>query len=293
MKLFTPHFVLVLLLFYFCTLSRAQKAFTVKLEIDTTGLDIDNLEGTFGLHAEYSKYAYSSNTPRRDSFIRQTPITPIQYVKVPAATLYLHNYSIQYAPADSNLKSRKIRLEYFYSEKDTTTYSLNSYFFYQAPTSFLDNMKEKDTLILSSTYSGESHEMMPIPSYALAIVKDGEQYQALYFEQTRYFHQLIDIRPRHPSRIHPFPKPTASLILDKKHLSIIQDYEKKLPTVIRFDNYAPHEFLPNQSCIQNTEKLYLFKAKGHIGLELWQLLRIQTFLSSYKNGIFNSIKMKK
>ena len=253
---------------------QSQNAFIVQLKIDTTGIDTSHLNGTFGLHANSRNYPYSSSFI--DTLWEELTVVPQQHIAIPAATTHSYGFHLVFIPEDTLLPARKYLFQRYLCRNDTLTIDLNSYFFNQSPPSFFANMKEKDTLVFYSRYSGRSHEMMLIPSYWLSIVKDGDTYQAFYDTGASYSHEVQwydvsqGLRSSTGSR-----SPTAdSIQLYKKHLEVIEKMEANLWKRIYFDENVGHHFPPNYSYISNAQRRLHFRAAGHIGLELWTELLV-------------------
>lgn len=263
---------LIVLLLGILSSVQAQKAFTVQLNIDTTGINTQNLKGTFALHASVRDYPYSSAF--KDTLWQKLSVLPKQYIAIPAVNTHHYGFHLVFTPEDTLLPTRKHLFQRYLCRNDTLTIDLNSYFLNQSPPSFFANMKEKDTLVLYSRYSGMSHEMMLIPSYCLSIVKDGDAYQAFYDTGASYSHevQLYTISQGSRSSIGGHSPTADSIQLYKKHLEVIQKMEANLWKRIYFDEDVGHHFPPNYSYISSAQKKLYFRATGHIGLELWREL---------------------
>jgi hypothetical protein len=288
-------FFLSLFFFYLGSLwVQAQKHFVVQLEIDMQGIDSSALNGTFALHSKFRRSLSSS-------FYEDTLLLPIilkknQCIHIPAANNQLGGFHLQFTPNQTELPSRINYLYRYHYGKDTITVALNSYFFNQSPPSFLDDMREDDLLVFHSQYSGMSHEMMLIPHHSLSIYKKENQYYAFYSKQELYSHN-IGVVHKDPISLETLTIDSTimenRILLDSTHLALIRQFEATLWEKVYFDEEYSSGFPPNKSRISLRQKHYLFRADGHIGLELWKNLQAQEFLNSLKNNIFDNIKNRR
>jgi hypothetical protein len=239
---------------------QAQKSLEVQLNIDMMGIDTSNVEGIFGLHAQFTQYPYSVSFT--DTLLEEITILPTQWLHIPAATRYMAGYYLKFTPSNRQLSPKKYFFQYHDSRKDTIITQLNSYFFNQTPTALFAQMQKNDTLTFFSKYSGNTHEMMPIPNYSLQIVKQGMEYKAYYSQSNTYAHQLTSTSTT----------VSDSFVLTKTHLTIIQNFEANLWKKVHFDEAPTDHFLPNYSFVALPRQRRVFRASGHIGWDLWQQL---------------------
>lgn len=237
-----------------------QSLFEVKLTIDTNCLCQNSLitkqEGKFGIYAYTPVPKYSDN-------YSDTLISELEQKSEQSIFLEHGSYKLIYTPNDSTERKKQY---YFALGPYETKIHLNCFFFGKTYASLIDQMGKKDTLIISSTYFGMTHEESIIPTHTLVLTRKRKKYYASYynFEQRGImgldFSLISEKNGDYENRI----------LLTEDQVLQFRDFEKKLLDLSINDNLSEQINSKNYIWI-NTTKID-FDSKGYVALTLWNEL---------------------
>lgn len=258
------HIYFTLLTLVILTPDKSFSQNEINLYIDTDCIcedsTISTLEGTFGIYAYVVIPRYSGKY--QDTLIKTLEFKPYQTINLEQG-----NYKLKFTPFDS---TKKMSQYYFNYAPPNNYYHLNCSFFKKKKTPLFSQMKKRDTLYISSTYCGNTHEMMPIPTHTLVIIKNHDKYYASYYKQIRYEMQIV-ILPKNGYGGQ-IPKTDQQILLNEKQLQLIRQFEDNLVNIAIDDNLG-YEAMAHSSIGLSGRKFISFYTKNYVSLNLWNEIR--------------------
>ena len=236
-----------------------QDAYQLKLRIDTDCMCNDSinsqLNGEFGIYAHVAIRGNSGKNT--DTLIRELAIKKEQ-------TLFLTpgNYTIIYTPYDSLESTNQWYFSIYATYNEAI--QLNCFFFNKRYPPLLEQMKEKDTLVITSTYVGNTYEGMLIPSHTVVIFKNNHNYYASYFnnEYRQRIGQFTTL-----TETYKMPHYESQLSLDEEGIEKIREFDAHLSRGSINNNLNDYPVVRN-SIVLNGETI-TFYSKWYPSLLLW------------------------
>lgn len=217
-----------------------------------------NLDGQFGLYG--TQIAAGNSWRTEDTLLQLLEFKPTQTLSLPQM-----EYSLRFIPNDTSYSEHEI---HFYPSQRNVV--LNSFFFNISYPNFLENMKSKDYIQITTRYSGPTNMSTSIPAYTVIILKKGRKFYATYAESF-YREQDVLISEIHPYYYQKgFFKRTKDFIqLTNEDLIKINEFESKLGNFVLPENIGGSYTLTYTS-INSKNGYSHFHSKGYISRVLWE-----------------------
>lgn len=255
MKINTLHASLLALLTLVINVALGQSKIDIKLTIDTSCAcsSVETSKGKFELYDYAPVQKYSDNYT--DILIRELEIKKEQTLSVEQGT-----YKLIYTPSDSSKRKSQY---YFASNPYETNIHLNCFFFNKNYHSALDLMEKRDTIVISSSYYGNTHDESIITAHTVVIFKKRKKHYASYYK-TEQREPKIDLNPTR------FPNIKAQILLSDRQVQLFREFEQNLPKMSINDNLS-YEINSKSSIWFNGKKIN-FYTNNYIALLLWNEL---------------------
>ncbi|MNJ86461.1 hypothetical protein D3C87_39570 [compost metagenome] len=251
--------VIVLLLVALTPVAAAgqgQDQYEIKLTIDTTCICNNSLNSK--LKGKFEIYAnVSIRRNYTDTLIRELKIKKEQTI-----ALTQGNYKFIYTPSDSRESTNQFYFSIYPSYNEAI--HLNCFFFNKRYQPLLEQMKEKDTLVIISTYVGNYYEGMLIPSHTVVIFKNQNKYYASYINSE---YRQGDVEFVVATKSFKMPKYESQISLNEEGIEKIKAFDANLSMVSINDNFNYYDGVKN--VIMLNGKNITFNSKWYSSLLLW------------------------
>lgn len=157
---------------------------------DSLKSEEEKMTGTLGLYATVLNPSINQN---KDTLLAVIPYKARQTVSFENEAKNLYNFWLIFIPSDQTESPRSLYIGSPTSEGQAI--HLNCYFFYKTYPSFIQQLKNGESLTITSTYFGVTHEEMAIPSYTVLFFKKRDQIYASFSESYHFTHN-IEIKPQ-------------------------------------------------------------------------------------------------
>lgn len=234
-----------------------QAEIAIKLTIDTECECNDSLrrQGKLGIYT-YTSIPWSTGDHKYE-LIKELEVKTEQEIVLQQGT-----YKIIYTPSDSSEKKNQF---YFALNPYETQIHLNCFFFNKTYRSLLDIMdKKKDTVVISSTYFGNTNGETMIPTHTVVIFKKHKKYYASYYK-TEQRELIIE---------YASSKFETQIVLSDEQLQRFRKFEENFLEMSINDNLNFE--VNSKNHIWFHEKEISFDSKGYIALLLWNELNKTT-----------------
>jgi len=254
MKLRFSHIISFLFLTLMTKMAIGQSQIEIKLTIDTdcfcNNSSILKLNGKFGIYAYTPIPKYSVN-------YTDTLIKELEQKKEQIITLDQGNYKFIYTPNDS---LERINQYYFSLNPYETQIHLNCFFFNKRYSPLLDQMSKKDTIVISSTYFGNTNGETLIPTHTLVIFRKRKKYFASYYK-TKHKETFLNLQST---------KYESQILLSVGQVQQFREFEEKILNMSINDNLKYEATAKNS--IRLNGKNISFYSIGYVSLLLWNEL---------------------
>lgn len=258
------YFILVIVLLLVTStpvaaVGQGQDQYEIMLTIDTACICNNSLnsklKGEFGIYANVSFRGNSGIC--KDTLIRKVKIKNEQTI-----ALRQGNYKFIYTPSDSRESTNQFHFSIH------TTYNepihLNCFFFNKRYPPLLEQMREKDTLVITSTYDGDYYEGMLIPSHTVVIFKNQNNYYASYINSQ---YKQGDIQSIVKMESFKTRKYESQLSLNEEGIEKIKEFDANLSMISINDNFKYNGAVRNSIMLNG--KNITFYSEGYSSLLLW------------------------
>lgn len=236
-----------------------QDQYEIKLTIDTACICNNSLnsklKGEFGIYANVSIRGNSGN--RIDTLIRELKIKKEQTI-----ALTQGYYKLVYTSSNSLKSTNQFYFSIYPSYNESI--HLNCFFFNKRYPPLLEQMKEKDTLVITSTFDGDYHEGMLIPSHTVVIFKNQNKYYASYINSE---YKQGDIQSIVPMKSFKMRKYESQLSLNEEGIEKIKEFDANLLMVSINDNFKYNGAVRNSIMLNG--KNITFYSVDYSSLLLW------------------------
>lgn len=240
-----------------------QSQIEVKITIDIDCECTDSLStksiGKFGI------YTYTA-IPWSDGDHKYDLLEEIEIKAEQRLTLQQGTYKLIFTPADSSQQKNQF---YFALSQYATQIHLNCFFFNKNYPSLLGQLNKKDTIVMSSTYHGNTNDETIIPTHTVVIFKKNKKYYASYYKSEQSGPQIA-IQPFS----HQQPKFDPQISLSEKQVQQFIEFEEDLLNRSINDNLNYEVNSKNNIWISG--KKISFYSKEYITLLLWNELNKTT-----------------
>lgn len=246
----------ILLLFCFIgNIAYSQR--TINLTIDTSCF-ISNknsdINGSLGLYTNISE--------QLDTLIQEIEIKSNQEIVIANSHERLSSFKLVFTPIDTILPKN----QYIINFHVNTAY-LSCYFFNLSYPSFIDQLEDNDTLLISSKYIGNTGPLTPLTTHFLMIWHFEDDYYASFATRARYPNQVLvpeDLKD-------PFGD---SILLSMEHLKLIKTFESDIENLVDNKYNLHHE--NTLTTVKVNAKTISFYSKGYLSLMIWNELNKTT-----------------
>jgi len=262
MRLCFSNIILLLFLTLITDIALGQIQYEVRLTIDTVCLCNDSLnskpEGKFGI------YAYVP-TPRNSGNYTDTLIRELEQKKEQTIILEQGNYKFIYSPSDSLEGENQY---YFNLNPYETQIDLNCFFFNKRYSPLLNQMRKRDTIVITSTYFGPTNDATFRPTHTLVIFRKQKKYYASYF-------RIEQIGPPIPiiNSLY-IPKYETQILLTEEQIEKIKEFENNFLKLSINDNLNYDVSAKNKIWFKG--KNISFYSREYVSLLLWNELNKTT-----------------
>lgn len=236
-----------------------QDQYEIRLTIDTACICNNSLnsklKGEFGIYANVSIRGNSGIY--KDTLIRKVKIKNEQTI-----ALRQGNYKFIYTPSDSRESTNQFYFRIYPSHNEPI--HLNCFFLNKRYPPLLEQMKEKDTLVITSTYDGDYYEGMLIPSHTVVIFKNQNNYYASYINSQ---YKQGDIQSIVKMESFKTRKYEFQLSLNEEGIEKIKEFDANLSIISINDNFNYHDGVRNSIMLNG--KNITFYSEGYSSLLLW------------------------
>jgi hypothetical protein len=243
---------------FITNLVKGQSQIEIELTIDTDCNCYDSLiiepGSKFGIYAYTPVPKYSGNYV--DTLIKELKIRKKQTISLEQGT-----YKLIYTPSDSSKQNNQY---YFALNPYETQVHLNCFFFNKNYRSVLDAMNKKDTVVINSTYFGNTNGQSIIPTHTVVIFKKHKKYYASYYK-TEQRELIIE---------YTNPKFETQIVLSEEQLQQFRKFEENFLEISINDNLNFEVNSKNHIWIH--DKIISFGSKDYVALLLWNELNKTT-----------------
>ena len=236
-----------------------QDQYEIKLTIDTACICTNSLnsksKGEFGIYANTSIRGNSGNYI--DTSSRELEIQKEQII-----ALTQGNYKFMYTPSDSLESTNQFYFSIYPSYNEPI--HLNCFFFNKRYLPLLEQMKEKDTLVITSTWDGNYYEGMLIPSHTVVIFKNQNNYYASYINSE---YKQGDVQSIVTTKSFKMRKYESQLLLNEEGIEKIKAFDANLFMVSINNNFNYYDGVKNSIMLNG--KTITFYSKWYSSLLLW------------------------
>lgn len=259
MRVYFISVIVLLLMTLTPVVAAGQDQYEIKLTIDIDCICNDSLnsklKGEFGIYANVSIRGNSGNNI--DTLIRELKIKKEQTI-----ALTQGNYKFIYTPSDSLERTNQFYLSIYPSYNEPI--HLNCFYFNKRYPPLLEQMKEKDTLVITSTYVGNTYEGMLIPSHTVVIFKNQNKYYASYINNE---YRQGHFQFRVATESFKTPKYESQISLNEEGIEKIKEFDANLLMVSINDNYNYYAGVKNSIMLNG--KNITFYSKWYASHLLW------------------------
>lgn len=247
----------ILILFWtvFGTVAFGQR--TINLTIDTSCFILNAqpaINGTLGLYTDISE--------QLDTLVQEVEIISNQEIIIDNAHEPLSSFKLVFTPNDSMMPTN----QYMVHSYANNAY-LSCYFFNLSYPSFIGQLNENDTLLITSKFIGNTGPLTPLTTHFLKIWCFEDNYYAS-FATTKWY-------PNHIMIPEDFKDPFGdSILLTKKHIKFIKNFEEGIENLVdnRYNLYHENSL----TTIEMNKKTISFYSKGYMSLIIWNELNKTT-----------------
>lgn len=247
------------ILILFCTVivNTAFGQRTINLKIDTSCFisnELPGINGTLGLYTNIGEHL--------DSLVQEIEILSDQKIVIESADDRLSSFKFVFTPTDTLLSKNQYIVDFYANNA-----YLSCYFFNLSYPSFIDQLEENDTLLITSKYIGNTGPLTPLTIHFLKIWRFENNYYASFATRERYPNQIL---PQNDLK-DPFGD---SILLTKKNLKAIKAFEVDIENLVDNQYNLHHEnTLTNIEIGDKSISLY---SRGYLSLMIWNELKKTT-----------------
>lgn len=263
----TKYQILILFWTVFGTVAFGQR--TINLTIDTSCFVLNAspaINGTLGL--------YTNICEQLDTLVQEVEIISNQEIIIENA---LSNFKLVFTPNDSMMPTNLYMVH-----SNVNNVYLSCYFFNLSYPSFIGQLNENDTLLITSEFIGNTGPLTPLTTHFLKIWRFEDGYYACFATTKRY--------PNHILLPEDYKVPFGdSILLTKKHIKFIKNFEEGIENLVdnRYNLYHENSL----TTIEMNKKTISFYSKGYMSLIIWNELnktkQLPTKINGIKTGVYS------
>lgn len=167
-----------------------------------------------------------------------------------------------YTPSDSLESTNQFYFNIYPSYNEPI--HLNCFFFHKRYPPLLEQMKEKDTLVITSTWDGNYYEGMLIPGHTVVIFKNQNNYYASYINSE---YKQGDVQSIVTTKSFKMRKYESQLLLNEEGIEKIKEFDANLFMVSINNNFNYYDGVKNSIMLNG--KTITFYSKWYSSLLLW------------------------
>lgn len=230
---------------------------------DSSKSEEEKMTGTLGLYATVLNPSINQN---KDTLLAIIPYKARQTVLFENEAKNLYNFWLIFIPSDQTESPRSLYIGSPTSEVQAI--HLNCYFFYKTYPSFIQQLKNGESLTITSTYFGVTHEEMAIPSYTVLFFKKKDQIYASFSESYHFTHN-IEIKPQTNAGEKQYDTDKMTLLSDLQIMEVVETERQILNHIL--DDFSPNAIATTTIAIHGQE--ITCYTSSYYSQMLWQKLQ--------------------